>query len=120
MRFWLKKKVLLLTPVQARLRVIGKLEGEIKHFKREIDQIELRLQRAEASVRDYARSKARSSQPERWDPGISAEQEIILGFHSRIAEHCEVIEKRRRRVLDLYDEIDLIRYSANRREPEKV
>lgn len=102
-----RKKTPLLTPVEARLQLISELKREIKHFKREVDHIEVRLGEAEAEVRELTRRKSSEPQISGWcDNRISAEQNIILGFHSRIAEYRAEIVQRQRRIVNLYDEID--------------
>lgn len=106
MRFWRREKAPLLTPVEARLQLIGKLKREIKHFEKEVDHIELRLQGSETDVRSYMRSRADSSHPEVSDRKIIEERKIILGDRSRIAEHRAEIVQRQRRIVNLYDEVD--------------
>lgn len=108
MGFWRREKTPVLTPVEARLQLIGKLKREIQHFEREVNHIELRLQGSEADIRSYTRSRADSSHPEVFDRKISEETKIILGYLSRLAEHRAEIVQRQRRVLNLYDEIDSI------------
>lgn len=105
MGFW-QRKTPLLTPVEARLQLIGKLKREIKHFEKEVDHIELRLQGSETDVRSYMRSRADSSHPEVFDRKISAEKDIIHDYRLQLAEHRAEIVQRQRRVLNLYDEID--------------
>lgn len=107
MAFW-RKKAPLLTPVQARLRLISKLEEEIRRFEKEVDDIELRLRGAAAKIREYIHDRARSSEPRRWDPDISAKQEFIHVCRSQLEEDHAAIRERQERIVALYDEIDSI------------